>query len=160
MNETSLPIRYASGVIIYDGVNLLLQKRDNKDGIMWPNKISLWGGAMEAQDEGSYEANALRELIEETGLETQDVSLECFGKLKLQHQTIEYQPVELVVKLFLAKITHPVGVHAYEGKGIYSIPINSQFSGLDTKLFAPGALEAIELLKQYLSYQTSDSTKN
>ena len=53
----------ASAVIIYNDNKVLLQKRDNKKSIFYPNYWGLFGGAKNQNE--NYKLTAIRELNEE-----------------------------------------------------------------------------------------------
>ena len=151
MADSALPIRRNAAGIIDTGTVWLLQKRDDKDGIMWPGKVALWGGAMESTDESDYLRNMMRELTEETGLGEVDVELTCFGSATLVHQTMHGELVRQETKLFVARLKHPVAVHVYEGAALYELDPATEL--IDTTEFAPNVLDALEKLKLFYREQ-------
>lgn len=149
----NLPIRCGVGIIIADGEDWLLQRRDNKDNILWPGKVSLWGGAMELEDNSNFEAAALRELYEETGLGAEDITLTIFGTLEFDHQTVLGQAVHQVQKLFIAVPRQDIAIHVYEGENAYRLPANIDMALIEKSEFAPGVSEALYKLKNFYEYQ-------
>lgn len=148
-----LPIWKGAGVIIDTDTHWVLQRRDNIDGINWPGKVALWGGAMELVDEGSFIKSALRELNEETGISPEDIDLVHFGSFTRDHQTIKGEPMHNKVELFVARLKKPIAIHVYEGKGTYVISRGTPIAELDTTEFAPGVSEALQELEGYDGYE-------
>ena len=154
MNSDNLKIRRGVGIIIDLGDKWLLQKRDNKDGILWPGKISMWGGTMEPEDEGNYDRTAARELLEETGLTPGNAELTCYGSLEFEHFTVSGEPVWQASKIYVVKPKPDIGIHINEGVGSAEIPANPDLSVLNTEDYATGVVEAIAKLKEYYSYES------
>ncbi len=155
--QATLPIRHSAGIIIDDGSSWILQKRDNKDGILWPGKIALWGGVRESQDENNPIKNAWRELFEETGLTQENTHLVRYGGLEFEHQPMHQNAVTQTIALFVANISPDVFFHVYEGQDAYKIPRMPDMSQLDTTHFAPYASEAIEKLIDYFLYAKTET---
>jgi 8-oxo-dGTP pyrophosphatase MutT (NUDIX family) len=153
MQPDSIPIRNSVGIIIDDGTNWILQKRDKKDGILWPGKISMWGGVQELADESDSHKNAIRELYEETGIEEAQAKLVCYGNLSYEHQTLQEQLVRQNVSLYVAHVESGMFFHTYEEQSAYKIPRIPELEKLDMADFAPGVSEAIEKLIEYCKHE-------
>lgn len=151
--SSDLPVRRGVGIIIDLGDKWLLQKRDNKDGILWPGKISMWGGTMEPEDEGNYDKTAQRELQEETGLSPNDVEMVCYGSIEFEHSLVTGEPVWQDSRLYVARPKQDVSIHINEGIGAIEIPAKPDLSSLDTQSFSTGVTEALAKLTEYYQHE-------
>lgn len=149
MDQETQKIRKAVGIIINNGNAWILQQRSNKDGILWPGKIGLWGGAMEAQDEGDYQKTMFRELEEETGLKPEQVTAKCFGSLSFERQTFDHELVNQIIKLYVVELGSGTDFHVSEGISAYELAPNPDPSTYADDRFAAHTTEAIEKLKNY-----------
>ena len=72
----------ASAVILHHNGNVLLQKRDNKEGIFYPGYWGLFGGAKNKKE--TYLTNIKREIFEELNLDLNKKYFKYFFKLKIE----------------------------------------------------------------------------
>jgi len=72
----------ASAVIIYKNNKVLLQKRDNKKNIFYPNYWGLFGGAKNQNE--NYKLTAIRELNEELNYLICREDIDYFFKMKIE----------------------------------------------------------------------------
>lgn len=149
INHT-LDTHYSVGVVLVDETDVILQVRDNKDGIMWPGKIHYWGGAMEVEDGGDPVQAALRELKEELSIEPTDITLTPLKKLQTEYHGIKGESGYMLVHMFLATLNNRRALHAYEGSGICRVD-----KALDPEIIAqldltPYAHEMLMVLRDVL----------
>lgn len=72
----------ASGIILYFKNKVLLQKRDKKKGIFYPNYWGLFGGAKNKNE--NYKTNIIREINEELNIQLNKNLVSYFFKLKIE----------------------------------------------------------------------------
>lgn len=139
-------IRMAAAIVIDSGNEWIMQLRDNVDGVVWPGKISMWGGAAEVEDEGSFVKVALRELKEELGLLPEDIELlPISSKNNISVRADREQPL-LHLKIFVAKLLTYRALHVYEGAGMVRIEKAGFPENTSEQNFAPYALETLHKL--------------
>ncbi len=146
MSRDSQAVIKGTSAVIDVGTAWVLQVRDNIDGILWPGKIALWGGLMEAEDEGSFEQAILRELREEVGLLPEDIELLPIGEQTATHNRTDGGHHVLQLKIFVAKLVKERALHVYEGAGLFRIEKTGFPDNTPEHNFAPYALETIHHL--------------
>ncbi len=72
----------ASAIILHYKDRVLLQKRDNKEGIFYPSYWGLFGGAREKKE--MYLTNIKREIHEELNLDLIEKNIQYFFQLKIE----------------------------------------------------------------------------
>lgn len=72
----------ASAIIIFYKKKVLLQKRDKKNNIFYPNFWGLFGGAKNFNE--TYKSAAIREMMEEIGYQVNKKNLNYFFKLDIE----------------------------------------------------------------------------
>lgn len=82
MNLIQSNPKNASGIIIHHKKKVLLQKRDKKKGIFYPNYWGLFGGAKNHNE--NYKTNIIREVKEELNLQLNKNLVTYFFKLKIE----------------------------------------------------------------------------
>ncbi len=146
MNNDDLPVIKGACAVIDTGTEWVLQVRDNIDGILWPGKIALWGGAMDPEDGGSFEQTILRELYEEVALLPDDIELIPVSEKTSVHSRTDGEHGMLQVKIFIAKLSKDRALHVYEGEGLFRIEKAGFPDNTPEQHFAPYVLETIHQL--------------
>ena len=109
-------------ILIIRNNKYLLQHRDNKDSIAYPNTYGVWGGAVEKQDL-SNEAAAIRELKEETGLIIKASELIFFGTAVWDGSAPQEIGKQVRFYYYALHVQPHTKLSVYEGQGCVELSI-------------------------------------
>lgn len=146
MSTDDQSIAKGACAVVEAGTEWVLQVRDNIDGILWPGKVALWGGAVESADEGSFERAILRELHEELRLLPEDIELTPISEKSSTRSRVDGSHGTQRVKIFHAKLVVERALHVYEGAGLFRIEIAGFPDNISEQSFAPYVLETLHQL--------------
>ncbi len=110
--EDRFPEDYVGVLLLTTERALVVQHRDNKDGIMWPDSLGVFGGNIEKQE--TLGEATQRELKEELGIEIDQNKLVPF---KTYYQTLEKHGQTVTCHIFILTNINPEGLTVYEGQG-------------------------------------------
>ncbi len=113
MNITDrCPKDYVGVLLLTEGKDLIVQHRDNKKGIAWPDSLGVFGGNVEGTE--MLGEAVQRELKEELDIEIDQNKLIPF---KTYYQTLEKYGQTVTCHIFILNDINPEGITVYEGQG-------------------------------------------
>lgn len=134
-------------VLIDTGEGWLLDHRQNKTGIFWPNCYGLWGGSFEAEDEHNSLKAALRELYEEAQLTSDDLEIKKLRVVDYENKVfIDSPSAPTKVHFYYAKLKEKRFVHSYEGDISKIFPYGTKFE--NEANFTPYVADAVHLAER------------
>jgi 8-oxo-dGTP pyrophosphatase MutT (NUDIX family) len=106
------PGEYVGVLLLTKDKNLIVQHRDNKDWIVWPDSLGVFGGNIEGSE--TLGEGAAREMKEELGIDIDPKKLVPF---KTYFQTIEKHGQIVTCHIFTLSDIDPKNLIVYEGQG-------------------------------------------
>jgi 8-oxo-dGTP pyrophosphatase MutT (NUDIX family) len=113
----------ASVIFINPEDKFILQRRDDKPGILNPGKVTAWGGAVEG-NETPIEA-AVREVAEETNLSPSQEDLEFFGEYP---RNFKVKGQKVVCHVFILRNVDENSLIVREGQGFIIVDPKTNLS--------------------------------
>ncbi|MCA9342560.1 NUDIX domain-containing protein [Candidatus Saccharibacteria bacterium] len=140
-------VNKAVQVLIDNGKGWVLEHRQDKDGIFWPNRYGLWGGSFEDADENKPINAALREIFEESRLTEDDLEYKKMNVVEYKMKEFIHGPsAPTEVHYYYAKLKKDVAIHAYEGDVIKVFAYDVQFE--NNHEFTPYVADAVHMAEK------------